>query len=82
VASTRRLPRIAWARALTYARRYALFTLVSIAGEDDLDAPNNNPCAENRRLNPPFSCNAVLYLIDNGGTTCNRYFHSPKACSC
>src|ERR1700757_4415797 len=26
--------------ALTYARRYALFTLVSIAGEDDLDAPD------------------------------------------
>jgi hypothetical protein len=26
--------------ALTYARRYALFTLVGIAGEDDLDAPN------------------------------------------
>src|SRR5215203_3009477 len=25
--------------ALTYARRYALFTLVGIAGEDDLDAP-------------------------------------------
>src|SRR6516162_10169730 len=27
--------------ALTYARRYALFTLVGIAGEDDLDAPDN-----------------------------------------
>ena len=27
-------------RRLTYARRYALFTLVGIAGEDDLDAPN------------------------------------------
>ncbi|MBR0994732.1 ERF family protein [Bradyrhizobium japonicum] len=26
--------------ALTYARRYALFALVGIAGEDDLDAPN------------------------------------------
>src|SRR3954470_13945335 len=26
--------------ALTYARRYALFTLVGIAGEDDLDAPD------------------------------------------
>jgi ERF superfamily len=26
--------------ALTYARRYALFTLVGIAGEDDIDAPN------------------------------------------
>jgi hypothetical protein len=28
--------------ALTYARRYALFTLVGIAGEDDLDAPELN----------------------------------------
>ena len=26
--------------ALTYARRYALFTMVGIAGEDDLDAPD------------------------------------------
>src|SRR5262249_55044009 len=30
----------AWGAALTYARRYALFTLVGIAGEDDLDAPD------------------------------------------
>jgi len=28
--------------ALTYARRYALFTLVGIAGEDNLDAPDLN----------------------------------------
>src|ERR1700732_4740375 len=36
--------------ALTYARRYALFTLVGIAGEDDLDAPDlgadPNPASE------------------------------------
>src|SRR5262245_26217910 len=31
--------------ALTYARRYALFTLVGIAGEDDLDAPDLAPAA-------------------------------------
>jgi ERF superfamily len=35
---------------LTYARRYALFTLVGIAGEDNLDAPDldavPNPAAE------------------------------------
>jgi hypothetical protein len=31
--------------ALTYARRYALFTLVGIAGEDDLDAPGITACA-------------------------------------
>jgi hypothetical protein len=29
--------------ALTYARRYSLFTLVGIAGEDDLDAPDLIP---------------------------------------
>ncbi len=33
--------------ALTYARRYGLFTLVGIAGEDDLDAPDlSEPPAE------------------------------------
>ena len=32
--------------ALTYARRYALFTLVGIAGEDDLDAPDLSPADE------------------------------------
>src|SRR5258705_4593189 len=30
--------------ALTYARRYPLFTLVGIAGEDDLDAPDITTC--------------------------------------
>jgi hypothetical protein len=30
--------------ALTYARRYALFALVGIAGEDDLDAPDLTAC--------------------------------------
>ena len=33
--------------ALTYARRYALFTLVGIAGEDDLDAPDLNSTVVN-----------------------------------
>jgi ERF superfamily len=48
--------------ALTYARRYALFTLVGIAGEDDLDAPDlttptnrtpgpEKPSATGQRLN-------------------------------
>src|ERR1700729_2682215 len=43
--------------ALTYARRYALFTLVGIAGEDDLEAPDLNsadpPKAEKASLNGP-----------------------------
>jgi hypothetical protein len=37
--------------ALIYARRYALFTLVGIAGEDDLDAPDLiGPDAQTERL--------------------------------
>src|SRR5437763_393465 len=45
--------------ALTYARRYALFTLVGIAGEDDLDAPDleANPKPE---PNQHFSANGQL----------------------
>jgi ERF superfamily protein len=43
--------------ALTYARRYALFTLVGIAGEDDLDAPDLcdgpiSPSAADRSFRP------------------------------
>jgi hypothetical protein len=41
--------------ALTYARRYALFTLVGIAGEDDLDAPDLAPAVV-----PPASQNGPL----------------------
>jgi hypothetical protein len=41
--------------ALTYARRYALFALVGIAGEDDLDAPDlgapTSPAAQLPRRN-------------------------------
>jgi ERF superfamily len=42
--------------ALTYSRRYALFTLVGIAGEDDLDAPDldagHKPAMELARSDP------------------------------
>jgi hypothetical protein len=43
--------------ALTYARRYALFTLVGIAGEDDLDAPDlpTTELSPEARKNPPRS---------------------------
>ena len=40
VRSSRLRPPHRMGAALTYARRYALFTLVGIAGEDDLDAPD------------------------------------------
>src|SRR5258705_8553671 len=44
--------------ALTYARRYALFALVGIAGEDDLDAPDI--LAEpSPTINPPPGAHAT-----------------------
>jgi hypothetical protein len=39
--------------ALTYARRYALFTLVGIAGEDDLDAPDLAAAPKSSTDRPP-----------------------------
>jgi hypothetical protein len=47
--------------ALTYARRYALFTLVGIAGEDDRDAPDVSidPNATIDRSNKPNAAGAV-----------------------
>jgi hypothetical protein len=49
--------------ALTYARRYALFTLVGIAGEDDLDAPDligrrSPSAARNGQQYPPIGPDA------------------------
>jgi hypothetical protein len=60
--------------ALTYARRYALFTLVGIAGEDDLDAPDliglsqptpgpgRRPCRGNGRLDSKSSSSLATPL--------------------
>lgn len=44
--------------ALTYARRYALFTLVGIAGEDDLDAPDVQAIASHKTPNPTSAAGA------------------------
>jgi hypothetical protein len=64
--------------ALTYARRYALFTLVGIAGEDDLDAPDlttptqkspgpQTPSSKpNSRLNGGHGSLAPQTLTDRG----------------
>ena len=42
--------------ALTYARRYALFTLVGIAGGDDLDAPDlTKPTSQTTKSEKPQS---------------------------
>jgi hypothetical protein len=52
--------------ALTYARRYALFTLVGIAGEDDLDAPDlTAPAVPDSGPERPVSSNKIAGM--NGG---------------
>jgi hypothetical protein len=53
--------------ALTYARRYALFTLVGIAGEDDLDAPDLDKCPV-----PPPSSPSLLADSPGRSTVSNR----------
>jgi hypothetical protein len=62
--------------ALTYARRYALFTLVGIAGEDDLDAPDlsggvglrkfcawSGSAANNSLRTANFTANCSFFLL-------------------
>src|SRR5919201_957085 len=55
--------------ALTYARRYALFTLVGIAGEDDLDAPDligrRSPSAGNGQHHPTEPASASVAVRRN-----------------
>jgi hypothetical protein len=53
--------------ALTYARRYALFTLVGIAGEDDLDAPNLS--APSPSGSAPHRQSCVSHLPDKSRAT-------------
>jgi hypothetical protein len=51
--------------ALTYARRYALFTPVGTAGEDDPDAPEPKIGAKlftTAPLFPPFDCRALRLI--------------------
>ena len=64
IASPRRM-----GAALTYARRYALFSLVGIAGEDDVDAPD---------LHAPTREIGAEPVAANGGTAFNaREQHAP-----
>jgi hypothetical protein len=59
--------------ALTYARRYALFTLVGIAGEDDLDAPDipqkENSSPERVPLCSDSNAGVHAPAINNGKTS-------------
>ena len=60
--------------ALTYARRYALFTLVGIAGEDDIDAPDLNaptpsaPTAAKPAPNRHGRLNGGQSIVSRGGS--------------
>jgi hypothetical protein len=56
--------------ALTYARRYALFTLVGIAGEDDLDAPDLGaaPKVDPDQLFQPNGQKLNGHAVPDGGT--------------
>jgi len=57
--------------ALTYARRYALFTMVGIAGEDDIDAPDLVPA------NGPAASQDVSASPDNGAAA-GAYLQTPQ----
>jgi hypothetical protein len=67
--------------ALTYARRYALFTLVGIAGEDDLDAPDlpiTTTAPSSSDTKPPEKMNGRADdVTDNTGW--HRKSQPPKA---
>ena len=72
--------------ALTYARRYALFTLVGIAGEDDLDAPDlisPAPPATARQAQrvPPVMAGVPATVMAAAGSTLARRI-SPPARRC
>jgi hypothetical protein len=63
--------------ALTYARRYALFTLVGIAGEDDLDAPDliARTIPQSKAARPPGNQNGQLW---SGQASSTQQFSSGR----
>jgi hypothetical protein len=63
--------------ALTYARRYALFTLVGIAGEDDVDAPDlTAPPAQAAGIEKPPPSKKVQL---NGGQSHFPHGRAPRS---
>ena len=71
--------------ALTYARRYALFALVGIAGEDDLDAPDilNGPTIDSagdaRRARRPTESLPTARSISHGSPNrCSQWMLPPR----
>ena len=75
--------------ALTYARRYALFTMVGIAGEDDLDAPDlssapasdNDASAQNTARQSPAQSLPPMNGGPNAGETSFSIPETPITCS-
>jgi hypothetical protein len=70
--------------ALTYARRYALFTLVGIAGEDDVDAPDlcegalsSSPPGVDRSPKPPIELSSRPVQMPRNGQTRGRSTGQP-----
>jgi hypothetical protein len=67
--------------ALTYARRYALFTLVGIAGEDDVDAPDLSTPGQ-QPTGPDRAKQGSNGLLDGGGDSGWRpnggRYHGPR----
>jgi hypothetical protein len=57
--------------ALTYARRYALFTLIGIAGEDDLDGPDAAAIESASLMDAPS-------LTQPARKSANRSLHKPR----
>src|SRR5580693_9311785 len=64
--------------APTYARRYALFTLVGITGEDDLDAPDLI-MPTNQTSAPAKSARRNLSGQSHGRINGGQRFHAPTA---
>jgi hypothetical protein len=66
--------------ALTYARRYALFALVGIAGEDDLDAPDSliEPSPGGQRK--AYSEGRNKHRTGNPFSIMNAPFYSATSC--
>jgi hypothetical protein len=71
--------------ALTYARRYALFALVGIAGEDDLDAPDlTSPSVTDQGTHTKSICpkmEAKPPIVSEPATTCSKLIADIESCT-
>lgn len=64
--------------ALTYARRYSLFTLVGIAGEDDLDAPDLDGISDDNGGAPVIQLSASSSLQPSRAVSPGNGRRKPK----